>query len=156
MQWKKSSPALVELFTRVAPGAPAEQRQMFGYPAAFVNGNMFIGLYQEDFILRLPEDARSELLKKKGAHAFEPMAGRPMKEYVVAPQSVVNDEAELRRWISRSLQYVTALPAKKKKPKSSKKKRGESTLPRPEARSHQPGSCAAGAPNLVRSGRKQR
>jgi TfoX/Sxy family transcriptional regulator of competence genes len=123
MQWKKSSPALVELFSRVAPGAPAEKRQMFGYPAAFVNGNMFIGLHQDDFILRLPDDARADLLKKKGAHVFEPMPGRPMKEYIVAPSSLIKDEDELRRWIGRSLQYASSLQPKKKA-KSAARRRG--------------------------------
>ncbi|HEY3056802.1 MAG TPA: TfoX/Sxy family protein [Thermoanaerobaculia bacterium] len=123
MQWKKSSPALVELFSRVVPGAPAEKRQMFGYPAAFVNGNMFIGLHQEDFILRLPDDARADLLKKKGAHVFEPMPGRPMKEYIVAPSSLIKDEDELRRWIGRSLQYASSLQPKKKA-KSAARRRG--------------------------------
>src|SRR5712691_3591079 len=115
MQWKKSSPALIELFSRVAPGAPAEQRKMFGYPAAFVDGHMFIGLHQDDFILRLPEDARAELLEKKGARVFEPMPGRPMKEYVVAPAALIKDEGALRKWISRSLQYARSLPPKKAK-----------------------------------------
>ena len=37
MAWKKSPAALVEAFDAVVPAPPAERRQMFGYPAAFVN-----------------------------------------------------------------------------------------------------------------------
>jgi TfoX/Sxy family transcriptional regulator of competence genes len=124
MQWKKSPPALVELFSAVVPGAPAEQRKMFGYPAAFVNGNLFMSLYQDDFILRLPDQARAKLLKIKGARPFEPMPGRAMKEYVVAPGSVVKDQAVLRKWIGASLEYAMSLPPKKKKAKSSRARRG--------------------------------
>lgn len=118
--WKKSPPALVERFTAVMPGAPAEQRQMFGYPAAFLNGNLFMSLFQEEFILRLPDAARAKMLKIKGAHPFEPMPGRRMKEYVVAPASVVEDEAALRKWVGKSLEYAQALPRKKKSTKAKK------------------------------------
>jgi TfoX/Sxy family transcriptional regulator of competence genes len=124
MQWKKSSPALVELFSSVVPGEPAERRQMFGYPAAFVNGHLFMSLYQEDFILRLPDDARAKMLKIKGARRFEPMPGKAMKEYVVAPASVVKDEAALRKWIGQALEYAQSLPPKRKKAKSSRARRG--------------------------------
>jgi TfoX/Sxy family transcriptional regulator of competence genes len=119
MKWKKSPPALVELFSSVVPPAPAEQRKMFGYPAAFVNGNLFMALHQDNFILRLP---REQMLKIKGAKPFEPMPGRKMKEYIVAPKALVKDEAALRQWVERSLQYVLSLPgkAKAKKAKSTK------------------------------------
>jgi TfoX/Sxy family transcriptional regulator of competence genes len=45
-----------------------------------------------------------------------------MKEYVVAPASLVRDEDVLRKWISRSLDYARSLPPKKAK--SSRKKPG--------------------------------
>ena len=124
--WKKSPPELVELFGSVVPGAPAENRQMFGFPAAFVNGHLFMSLFQDEFILRLPDAARAKMLKIEGAHPFEPMPGRRMKEYVVAPASVVADEAALRKWVAKSLEYAQSLPAKKKKgaAKSSRARRG--------------------------------
>ena len=54
MAWKKSPPAPVDTFTRVVPADPSiARRQMFGYPAAFVNGNMFAGLHEARFVLRL-------------------------------------------------------------------------------------------------------
>src|SRR6266481_3930164 len=58
MQWRKSPQELIDLFQSVMPGPPAAQRKMFGYPAGFVNGNMFMGLFQDDMILRLPESRR--------------------------------------------------------------------------------------------------
>ena len=63
MKWTKSPPELVELFDEVVPSAPAVQRrQMFGYPAAFVNGNMFAGLHQSNVVLRLPEPQLEEFM----------------------------------------------------------------------------------------------
>ena len=54
------------------PGPPAVARQIFGYPAGFVNGNMFMGLHQENLVLRLPDGPRAELLGMEGAATVEP------------------------------------------------------------------------------------
>jgi TfoX/Sxy family transcriptional regulator of competence genes len=115
MSWKKPSPALIETFDAVLPGPPAERRLMFGFPAAFVNGNMFMGLHEERFILRLDDGPREALLAS-GAKTFEPMKGRPMKEYVVAPDKLVGDRASLAKWVGKALAYGESLPSKAKKP----------------------------------------
>jgi TfoX/Sxy family transcriptional regulator of competence genes len=41
-------------------------RPMFGNLSAFVGGNMFTGVFGEDFLVRLPEADRAELLKIEG------------------------------------------------------------------------------------------
>lgn len=101
------------------PGPPATGRKMFGYPASFVNGNMFMGLFQDEMILRLSEESRAELLKI-GAKLFEPMPGRPMKEYVSIPKSIMGDRKKLDIWIARALEYGTSLKPKSKTKKVSK------------------------------------
>ena len=114
MKWQKSSLALIDLFESVLPGPPAVERKMFGYPAGFVNGNMFMGLFQESMILRLPEGPREEFLKLHNAKVFEPMPGRPMREYAAVPQSVLRDKKELTAWVAKAFAYGASL-----KPKSS-------------------------------------
>ncbi len=114
MAWKKSSAALVETFDAVVPGAPAERRLMFGFPAAFVNGHMFMSLFEEQLVLRLDEGPRQALLASGGA-PFEPMKGRPMKEYVVAPPKLVADRAALAKWAGKAFAYGQSLPPKAKK-----------------------------------------
>ena len=120
MKWQKSPQELVDLFASVMPGPPAVQRQMFGYPAGFVNGNMFMGLFQDQMILRLSEDGRQELIRKHGAKAFEPMPGRPMKEYVALPRTLMRDRKELTGWVSRALEYGGSLKPKSKAKKPAK------------------------------------
>jgi len=45
---KKSPPELVERFAAALPAHPDLVRKpMFGYPAAFVHGNMVCGLFQD-------------------------------------------------------------------------------------------------------------
>ena len=47
-------------------------KPMFGNLAAFVNGNMFAGLYGDDLFVRLSEQESQELLKHTGAHCSSP------------------------------------------------------------------------------------
>ena len=90
-------------------------RPMFGNLSAFVSGNMFMGVFGEDFLVRLSESDRAELLRVEGAAIFEPMKGRQMKEYVVVPRSWGRDTAKIRPWVTKSLAWSGKLPAKKPK-----------------------------------------
>ena len=112
MKWRKSPPELIAAFDAAFPSAPAERRQMFGYPAGFVNGNMFTALHQEDWMVRLSEPDRSALLAFPGARLFEPMPGRPMKDYVLLPPPVIADRRALGEWLAKALAYAGRLPPK--------------------------------------------
>ncbi len=117
-KWRKSPPELIALFEKAITAVPeAETRKMFGYPAAFIGGNMFAGLHQENLVLKLPEADRTAFLKKEGAELFEPMPGRVMKEYVTVPEQVLAKPAELKKWLRKSLDYVSTLPPKQRKKK---------------------------------------
>ncbi len=117
--FRKSPPELVARFDELAPLAgDADRKQMFGYPVCVLRGNMFMGLHEDAFILRLGADDRAEFQRTYDASVFEPMPGRPMKEYVVVPASVSDDEDTMAEWVRRSRAYAEQLPAKKPKKKS--------------------------------------
>jgi TfoX/Sxy family transcriptional regulator of competence genes len=98
-----------------------EPRKMFGYPAAFVNGNLFAGLHSGGLVLRLPEAERVAFLERvAGAKPFEPMPGRPMREYVVGPESLAAKPTDVRAWMRKALAYGATLPAKSAGRKKSK------------------------------------
>src|SRR5580693_2053358 len=120
MKWQKPSQDLISLFESVMPGPPAVQRKVFGYPAGFVNGNMFMGLFQESMNLRLAAGPREEFLKIHNAKLFEPMPGRPMREYVDVPQSVMRDKKELSVWVAKAFEFGTSLKPKSPPAKSKK------------------------------------
>lgn len=114
--WRKAPEDLVERFGAAVAGIEGlETRKMFGYPAGFIGGNMVTGLHQESWIVRLPEEARRERLDA-GWSTFEPMAGRPMREYLALPSEVVEDPDASRRWVERAADYVRTLPPKAAKP----------------------------------------
>lgn len=89
-------------------------RSMFGNLAAFVNGNMFAGLYGNDFFVRLSEQESQDLLKHEGAALFEPMKGRPMKGYFLIPRNWKDRPDLIRSWIQKSRSSTSKLPVKKK------------------------------------------
>ena len=121
-KWSKSSAELSRTFElAVKPLPGAELRKMFGYPCAFVNGQMFAGLHQENLFLRLPAPDREEFLALPGATPFEPMPGRPMREYVVVPPEMVAATSALSPWLEKALVYAASLPEKPAPRKASPK-----------------------------------
>jgi TfoX/Sxy family transcriptional regulator of competence genes len=99
-------------FSGLVPDEPAVTlKPMFGNLSAFVNGNMFCGLFGEDLFVRLP-DAESAAVKKQGGRDFEPMAGHSMKGYVVMPGNWRAKPATAVALIKRSLALTRAMPAK--------------------------------------------
>lgn len=124
MALEKPPPYMVELFDSIVLlDGRVERRKMFGSPCGFVNGNMFCGLFEKSMFLRLSEADRSEAAEQLGAALFEPMRGRPMREYVTLPDDLLEDEAQLDDWMGRALAYAGGLPFKEKKPRKAKTKR---------------------------------
>jgi TfoX/Sxy family transcriptional regulator of competence genes len=116
--WTKSPQSLIDLFDKsVPPGANISRRKMFGYPAAFANGNLFIGLHQNDFVMRLSEKDRARFTTEFGEQIFEPMKGRPMREYVRLPEELLADADKRASWIDLSRQYAEAIAPKSTSPK---------------------------------------
>jgi TfoX/Sxy family transcriptional regulator of competence genes len=117
-EFTKAPPEMVALFQRAVAGLPpVETRRMFGYPAAFANGQMFASLFQDHFILRLPAVERDAFIEQYNAHAFEPMPGRPMREYVEVPPALLTAGQELDGWLAKGLAYAQSLPPKANKPR---------------------------------------
>ncbi len=113
--WKKSSPETVERFGDVLPKSPSvERRTMFGYPCAFANGNMFAGLFGDDFFVRLPDAERAAFLARKAGLPFEPTPGRVMKDYALVGPELAADEEALKALLRRSLAHTKTLPEKRR------------------------------------------
>jgi len=105
-----------EFFRSVLPDDPRITiRPMFGNVSAFVNGNMFVGLFGNELFVRLSDESRKELLEEKGASLLEPMKGKPMKEYVLIPKAWRNQHETVLLWVARSLDWASKLPPKKMK-----------------------------------------
>ena len=116
MEWKKTPEALVKFFDDKVSGIVCERRKMFGYPCCFIRGNMFIGTFGENIVLRLgPADRERALAAHKDLAVFEPRPGRKMGEYVVVPQRIRDRAAVFDGLLERSVEYARSLPSKQKK-----------------------------------------
>ena len=66
MKIPRSNEDSKEFFRSILPDDPRITiRPMFGNISAFVNGNMFAGLFGNDLFVRLSDESRKELLEKK-------------------------------------------------------------------------------------------
>jgi TfoX/Sxy family transcriptional regulator of competence genes len=116
MEWKKTPEKLVKFFEEKTASIKCERRKMFGYPCCFMNGNMFIGTFGENIVLRLgAPDREKALAGNKDMALFEPRPGSKMGEYVVVPERVRNDPALFDRLLKQSAEYAGSLPPKKKR-----------------------------------------
>jgi len=114
MQWKKAPEQTKQLLADAAAGIDCVNRVMFGYPACFVNGNMFAGVYQSSIVVRLPLDAHPALRSANPQlRAFEPIKGRIMKEYLELPDAAAAHKALLKVLVRKAHAYAASLPAKK-------------------------------------------
>jgi len=113
MKMPKPSEEAKAAFAKIVPDEPAVTlRPMFGQMSAFVNGNMFCGIFGEELMVRLPEDEIAKV-KKQGGRDFEPMAGHKMGGYVVVPGDWRAKPPHAL--IKRALEVTRMMPAKKPK-----------------------------------------
>src|SRR3982751_3344865 len=89
---------LVESFPEGKPG------KMFGALCMKLPNGKAAAMFWKNFlVVKLPEGRREDALKLKGAKLFDPMDGRPMKEWVQVPFDHKNKWKEL---IASSIKFT--------------------------------------------------
>jgi len=112
-----------EFFRSLIPAQPAvEIKPMFGNLGAFVQGNMFAGLFGTAVGVRLDDVASQELAAIDGSGPFGP-AERPMGGYLSLPPAWRGSPGLAAAWVERALAYVSTLPPKVKKPRTARSAR---------------------------------
>jgi TfoX/Sxy family transcriptional regulator of competence genes len=115
MQMPKHSDEDKARFRSLVPEAEGvEVKPMFGSLGAFVNGNMFAGLFGSDIGVKLDEPGLEELRALPGTSAFGPPE-RPMGGYLSLPPDLSDEDCTA--WVDRAREHVATLPPKVKKPK---------------------------------------
>lgn len=118
MEMPKASEADKERFRAAVPEHPDVQvKPMFGNLGAFVNGNMFAGLFGPTIGVKLSESDKAELESEHQTQPFGP-PDRPMGGYAGLPQAWAEDSERTAEWVARAFENIATLPPKK--PKSTK------------------------------------
>ena len=78
------------------------------------NGKSAAMMWKDSVVVKTDEKQRDEMLGLKGASLFEPMAGKPMKDWVQVP---FEHKKKWKQYILQSIEQVKDIPAKKKKTK---------------------------------------
>ncbi|HEY3574269.1 MAG TPA: TfoX/Sxy family protein [Arthrobacter sp.] len=128
MEMPKPTEADKEHFRAVVPDHPGVViKPMFGNLGAFVNGNMFAGLFGPTIGIKLSDEDREVLESSERTVPFGPPE-RPMGGYTGLPEiwneEGDGDDARARAWTEKAFAYVASLPpkaAKEPKPKAAKK-----------------------------------
>ena len=93
-------------------GVKMECKHFFSGAAIYADGRICMSLTTVGFALKLPEEARSTLVKEQGAKPLRYFPKGPIKKnYVILPKAMLKDMKTLRRWVKVSIEYVLSLPA---------------------------------------------
>jgi len=91
----EAGPKTVERFDRLAEtfvARGATRSQMFGMPVLKAGDKVFAGTFGDAMTFKLEPDDLERARALTGVEPFEPMKGRPMKEWVLVPL------AHAKRW----------------------------------------------------------
>ncbi|MET3719281.1 TfoX/Sxy family protein [Arthrobacter sp. UYEF21] len=119
MEMPKPSDADKERFRSLVPDHPGVSvKPMFGNLGAFVNGNMFAGLFGPTIGVKLSGKDREVLESTERTVPFGPVE-RPMGGYTGLPEmwneEGDGDDARARAWVEKAFGYVATLPPKEPK-----------------------------------------
>ena len=95
-----------------------KHKPMFGGVCSYADERVFASLSNVGLGLKLSPGDRDELLKIEGAKPvqYEPDMP-PSKSYFIVPESVRESREQFAAWVEKSVKFVLALPAPKKKSK---------------------------------------
>jgi hypothetical protein len=111
VQIPRPSEADKEYFRSIVPDDPrVEVKPMFGNLGAFVNGNMFMGLFGSSVGVRLSPADAAALMEIEGSGPFGP-AERPMGGYVSLPPGMLRTP-DVKSWVARALDHAATMPPK--------------------------------------------
>ena len=117
MQMPKPTDADKAYFHALVPDdRRVEVKPMFGNLAAFIGGNMFLGLFGADVGVRLSDADRQQLVAEGGGPFGPPE--RPMKEYVALPPAWRDAPDRAAWWVRVGLEHTATLPPKIAKAKA--------------------------------------
>ena len=89
------------------PAAAIECKHFFSGAAAYAGGRIFMSLTPAGLALKLPAEARQQLMEA-GAGPLRYFPKGPIKkDYVVLPEAIARDDDALAPWIEQSIRCLS-------------------------------------------------
>lgn len=102
---------LAERVRKQLEGLPFVEKKMFGGVGFLLGGNMSVGVYKEDLVVRVDPAKSSQLLQQSHAKPFD-VTGRPMKGWLLVEPGGVKTEKQLSTWVKEGVEFTSTLPPK--------------------------------------------
>ncbi len=87
------------------------ERHMFGGTAFMLGGNMCCGVFEDNLVVRVGQDAYDEALSEPHTRPMD-FTGRPLRGFIYVAREGFASETSLRQWIHRGMSFVRTLPSK--------------------------------------------
>lgn len=87
------------------------EREMFGGIVFMVKGNIACGVMGDELLVRVGSEQRTPALNEPHVRPFQ-MTGRPSKGWVIVGTPEITSGAGLKKWVKRSIEFASTLPAK--------------------------------------------
>jgi TfoX/Sxy family transcriptional regulator of competence genes len=92
----------------VGPRPEVSEKKMFGGLAFLLSGKMFVGVNQDDLMVRVGPVGHEHALAQPHARPMD-FTGRPMVGYVFVARAGLSTDARVSRWVERALGHVSTL-----------------------------------------------
>ena len=121
-RWPDMDKGLEERIDGLVGAMPMRRKKMFGTSSWFLESNdqMLAGVWGDGVMVRVGEAEAGTLIESGEAEQFDPMGGRPMREYVYLDAEKISEDADLVEWIERAAGFTSTMPVKKKRAKKKK------------------------------------
>lgn len=113
MAYDEKLASRIEAVVRGWPGI--KPKKMFGSIGWMLHGNICVGIWKEDLIVRCAPTDWPQLLKEMHVAEFD-ITGRSMKGWLLVKPPAMASAAGLSRWITLAREFARTLPAKSAKP----------------------------------------
>jgi len=87
------------------------EKKMFGGLAFLLDGSMFCGIVKDELMVRVGPARYEEALSEPHVRPMD-FTGRPARGYVFVAPAALGSDSDLEKWISRGVDFVSALPSK--------------------------------------------
>ncbi len=95
----------------LGPLAGLTEKKMFGGLAFMLNGNMCVGVTNDDLMVRVGPQNQEKLLGLPHARPMD-FTGRPMKGFVFVGLEGTQEAESLKEWVGRGVGFAETLPKK--------------------------------------------